>query len=74
MVHSFCRKGNPYDNAYIESFHSLLKKQEVNHKKYYDFNVASKVIFEYIESWYNRKSIHGAINDLTPNAVHEVAA
>lgn len=26
MLHSFSRKGNPYDNACIESFHSVLKK------------------------------------------------
>ncbi|MGI6426016.1 MAG: IS3 family transposase [Natronincolaceae bacterium] len=73
IVHSFSRKGNPYDNACIESFHSVLKKEEVNHRKYYDFNVARKAIFEYIESWYNRKRIHGSINYLTPQAVHEAA-
>ena len=28
--HSYSRKGCPYDNACIESFHSLLKKEEVN--------------------------------------------
>ncbi len=27
--HSFSRKGNPYDNACIESFHSVLKKEEM---------------------------------------------
>ena len=26
ILHSFSRKGNPYDNACIESFHSILKK------------------------------------------------
>ena len=74
IKHSFSRKGNPYDNACIESFHSILKKEEVNHNKYYDINVARKAIFEYIESWYNRKRIHGAINDMTPHAAHEAAA
>ena len=74
MIHSFSRKGNPYDNACIESFHSILKKEEVNHSKYYDFNVARKAIFEFIESWYNRKRIHGSINDMTPHAAHEAAA
>ena len=74
MIHSFSRKGNPYDNACIESFHSILMKEEINHNKYYDFNVARKAIFEFIESWYNRKRIHGAINDMTPHAVHEAAA
>ena len=73
MIHSFSRKGNPYDNACIESFHSILKKEEVNHHKYYDFNAARKAVFEYIESWYNRKRIHSAINYKTPQAAHEAA-
>ncbi|SHM90801.1 Integrase core domain-containing protein [Anaerosporobacter mobilis DSM 15930] len=73
IVHSFSRKENPYDNACIESFHSLLKKEEVNHKKYYDFNTAGRALFEYIESWYNRKRIHSAINYLTPQAAHDAA-
>ena len=73
IIHSFSRKGNPYDNACIESFHSVLKKEEVHHHKYIDFNTARKAVFEYIESWYNRKRIHGAINYLTPQAAHEAA-
>ncbi len=52
IIHSFSTKGNPYDNACIESFHSVLKMEEVNHHKYYDFNVARKAIFEYIEEIY----------------------
>ena len=62
---SFSTKGNPYDNTCIESFHSVLKKEEVNHRKYYAFNAARKAIFEYIESWYNRKRIHGSIDYMT---------
>lgn len=53
ILHSFSREGNPYDNTCIESFHSILKKEEVNHHKYFDFNVAHNVIFEYIEFSYN---------------------
>ena len=37
LVLSFSNKGNPYDNAVIESFHATLKKEEVNHRKYFDF-------------------------------------
>lgn len=33
---SFSQKGYPYDNACIESVHSLLKKEEVNHVQYLD--------------------------------------
>ncbi len=50
MIHSFSRKGNTYDNACIESFHSVLKKEEINHNKYYDYKAARKAIFEFIES------------------------
>ena len=74
MIHSYSRKGNPYDNACIESFHSVLKKEEVNHCKYYNSNVARKAIFEYIESWYNRKRIHGSIGYMTPHAVYSYAS
>ncbi len=66
MIQSFSRKGNPYDNACIESFHSILKKEEIYGNTYQDFNQAKRAIFEYIESWYNRKRIHSAIGYLTP--------
>lgn len=66
MSHSFSRKGNPYDNACIESFHSVLKKEEIYLHTYNDSSEARKAIFEYIESWYNRKRIHSAINYMTP--------
>lgn len=66
ILHSFSRKGNPYDNACIESFHSVLKKEEVHCRTYQDYKEASRAIFEYIESWYNRKRIHSAIDYMTP--------
>ena len=66
MIHSFSRKGNPYDNACIESFHSVLKKEEIYLHTYQNFKEAQRAIFEYIESWYNRKRIHSAINYMTP--------
>lgn len=74
MKHSFSRKGCPYDNACIESFHSLLKKEEVHCKTYIDSTDAYNNIFEYIESWYNHKRIHSSLNYRTPNAVHSICA
>ena len=64
--HSFSCKGNPYDNACIESFHSVLKKEEIYLHTYQDFKEARRAIFEYIEGWYNRKRIHSAIGYKTP--------
>ena len=73
MLHSFSRKGNPYDNACIESFHSVLKKEEVYLNAYQDFGEAQMAIFEYIESWYNRRRIHSAINYMTPQQKEDEA-
>ena len=68
--HSYNRKGCPYDNACIEPFHSVLKKEVVNLRKYKDAKAAHNSIFEYIESWYSRKRIHSGLNDRTPEAVY----
>ncbi|MBG9983255.1 IS3 family transposase [Aerococcaceae bacterium DSM 111020] len=72
MTHSFSRKGSPYDNACIESFHATLKKEEVNHVQYLDFNSAKVELFKYIEGWYNRKRIHGSIGFLTPQEMEDL--
>lgn len=63
-------KGCPYDNSCIESFHSILKKEEVNLKKYKDFKDAYNAIFEFIEAWYNRERIHSSLNYRTPDEVY----
>ena len=68
--HSYSRKGCPYDNSCIESFHSILKKEEVNLKKYKDFKDAYNAIFEFIEAWYNRERIHSCLNYRTPDEVY----
>ena len=70
IKHSFSKKGCPYDNACIESFHSILKKEEVHRKTYIDLKDAYQNLFEYIESWYNRKRIHSSIDYLTPSEMH----
>lgn len=69
---SFSRKGCPYDNACIESFHAILKKEEVYQTSYINFETARLTLFHYIESWYNRKRIHGAINYLTPQQMEDL--
>ena len=71
--HAFSRKGNPYDNACIESFHSVLKKEEVYTTTYHTFDEAKAALFEYIESFYNRKRRHSALNYRTPQQVEDEA-
>ena len=65
--------GNPYDNACIESFHSVLKKEEVYTTTYYTFEEAKSALFEYIESFYNRKRRHSALDYKTPQQVEDEA-
>ncbi|MFS1515083.1 IS3 family transposase [Bacillus sp. SCS-151] len=72
ITHSFSQKGCPYDNACIESFHAILKKEEVNHVQYLDYKTANIAIFEFIEAWYNRKRKHSSIAYKTPQAIEEL--
>lgn len=61
MTHYYSRKGTPYDNSCIESFHAALKKEEVYQMTYHSFEESRLELFQYIEGWYSRKRIHEAI-------------
>ena len=64
---SYSAKGCPYDNACIESFHAILKKECVYLNTFIDHNHAKLILFQYIEGFYNRKRIHSSINYMTPD-------
>jgi transposase InsO family protein len=66
MRASMSRKGNCYDNACIESFHSVLKKEFVYCTKFRTKVQAQQEMFEYIEMFYNRKRIHGSLGYESP--------
>ncbi len=66
MIASMSRKGNCYDNACIESFHSILKKELVYCKRFRTKQQAYDEIFRYIEFFYNRKRIHSALGYMSP--------
>ncbi|MCT9853055.1 IS3 family transposase, partial [Priestia megaterium] len=71
MKQSFSQKGCPYDNACIESFHAILKKEEVYHTQYTDYSAAKLAIFQFIEGWYNRNRIHSSLGYQTPQAIED---
>lgn len=54
--HSYSRKGHPYDNARIESFHSLIKREMIYHEEYrtIDDVRVSCTIFKTLESLIGR--------------------
>ncbi|MFQ9088052.1 MAG: integrase core domain-containing protein [Roseburia sp.] len=57
----------PWDNACIESFHSIIKREWLNRFKIHDYKQAYRLIFEYLEAFYNTKRIHSHCNYMSPN-------
>jgi transposase InsO family protein len=67
MIASMSRKANCYDNAAMESFWSSLKSER------YDERLdrlpkadVQQLVFEYIESYYNRTRLHSSLNYQSP--------
>ena len=58
MVNSYSKKAYPWDNACIESFHALLKREWINRFKIFNYRHAYKLVFEYIETFYNTVRMH----------------
>ena len=67
MQRSYSKKGNPWDNACIESFHSLIKREWLNRKLIFDYDHAYDLCFEYIEAFYNTTRIHSHCGYESPN-------
>lgn len=64
---SMSRRGNPYDNAFAESFMKTLKYEEVHMKEYQNYNDAYENIRTFIEETYNMKRLHSSIGYMSPN-------
>lgn len=67
IIVSMSRKGNPYDNAFAESFMKTLKAEEVYMKEYRTFDEAYVNIKQFIEEVYNSKRLHSSIGYMPPN-------
>lgn len=63
---SMSRKGNPYDNAHMESFMKTFKIEEVYIKEYETFEEAYNNVRHFIEIVYNKKRLHSSIGYLPP--------
>ena len=63
---SMSRKGNCYDNAFVESFFRTLKVEIVYRTKFKTREEAKAAIFEFIEVWYNRQRTHSSLAYATP--------
>ena len=65
---SMSGRGNCYDNAVVESFFGLLKRERVNRVRYRTRDEAQSDVFDYIECFYNRKRRHGYLGNISPVA------
>ena len=63
---SMSSSGNCYDNAVVESFFGLLKRERVNRVRYRTRDEARADVFDYIEVFYNRKRRHGYLGNISP--------
>ena len=66
---SMSRKGNCWDNAVAESFFATLKTELVHPQRWTDRIELRLAVFEYIESFYNRRRLHSSIGYKTPAEV-----
>jgi putative transposase len=64
--------GSWYDNAPMESFFGTLKSELVYHCVYHTRNEAKTDVFRYIESFYNRRRRHSALDYLSPEAYEQL--
>ena len=72
FIRSYSHKGYPYDNAVIEAFHSLIKREWLNHFVIDDIQRAKQLVFEYIETFYNTVRIHSHCNYVSPNEFEKI--
>jgi putative transposase len=68
---SMSGRGNPYDNAPMESFFGRLKTELVHHCIYQTRQEARISIFGHIEGFYNQRRRHSALDYVSPAAYEQ---
>lgn len=66
LVASMSRRGNCYDNAAMEAFWSTLKREALEESSDWSRDRVRRVIFEYVESHYNRSRLHSSLDYQSP--------
>ncbi len=64
---SMSRRGNPYDNARMESFMKTLKSEEVNLQNYRSMDQARASIADFIDAVYNQRRLHSSLGYRAPS-------
>lgn len=69
---SMSKKGDPYDNACIESFHATIKKELIYRRRFNTRVEAIKAINYYISSFYNERRKHSTLGNQSPNQFERI--
>jgi putative transposase len=72
ITRSMSRKGNCWDNAVAESFFKSIKVEWIYSNSYENQEQAALSIFEWIESWYNRRRRHSALGYKTIEEFYKI--
>ena len=65
---SMSGKGDPYDNAMMESFFSTLRAELTDLERFATRQAARTAVFEFIEVFYNRQRLHSSLAYRSPLA------
>lgn len=69
---SCSRKGNPYDNAWTESFMKTLKYEEIYMGNYETYLDVVENLPHFIEEIYNKKRLHSSLGYVPPEEFEEL--
>jgi len=67
VIQSMSARGNPYDNAAMESFMGTLKRELIRGGRFESFKDAQMEIFEFIDGYYNSRRRHSSIGYQSPD-------
>ena len=66
IIQSFSNKGNPYDNALMESFFKTFKREVLPNRMFKTKKEARLKILNYLAIYYNKKRLHSSFGFMTP--------
>lgn len=72
VTQSMSRKGNCWDNAPAESFFKTLKAELAVDTGTCSYPQVRRILFHYIEIWYNRKRLHSSLDYRSPAQTEEL--